>query len=220
MGSDPIRDKFAQPDEMPMHPVYLPEFHIGRYEITNRQFMIYAQNNGSDFEYADGRDDYPAVRISWEEAVAFCEWLSRSISRNVRLPTEAEWEKAARGTHGSLYPWGDTWDRTLLNSNDGGVGDITSVDRYSPIGDSPFGAADMVGNVWEWTADWYNENAYVERAKAGVSVQNPCDSADGTHRVLRGGSHFFRQKGTRTANRHKYIPRSRCYDIGFRIVVA
>jgi formylglycine-generating enzyme required for sulfatase activity len=198
--------------------VYLPEFHIGRYEITNRQFMVYAQKNDSDFECPAGKDGYPAVRISWEEAVAFCEWLSRSTGWRARLPTEAEWEKAARGIQGRIYPWGDHWDRTRLNSNDGGEGDITPVDRHTPAGDSPFGAADIAGNVWEWTADWYNESTYVERAKVGMTVLNPLGPDNGTHRVLRGGSHFFRQSGTRAANRHKYIPRSRCYDIGFRIV--
>ena len=219
MGSDPSRDNFAQPDELPQQRIYVSEFWIGKYGITKAQYAAYARANNVSFESSTDKDDYPAVRMAWPEAVAFCIWVSQMTGRHVRLPTEAEWEKAARGTVGQLYPWGDEWDRTALNCNDGGVGEVTSVVKHSPVGDSPYGVADMAGNVWEWTADWYGANAYAERANTDSEARNPIGPVCGTHRVMRGGSYYFRQGGTRAARRFKYIPASRCYDIGFRVVV-
>lgn len=219
MGSDPSKDNFAQPDELPQHNVHLSEFYISKYEITNTQYSVYASTNNIVFEIPAGQNDFPKVFLSWYEAVAFCEWLSHIMGRNVHLPSEAEWEKAARGSAGRLYPWGDPWDRNALNSNDHGIGEMTPVSKHSPAGDSPYGVADLAGNVWEWTADWYGTTTYEERFKSGLLVENPTGPSTGTHRVLRGGSYYFRQGGTRAAKRFKYIPASRCYDIGFRIVV-
>jgi formylglycine-generating enzyme required for sulfatase activity len=219
MGSDPARDNFAKPDEMPRHCVYLSEFYIGKYEVTSQQFADYARASGTAFESPAGKDDHPAVRVSWDEAVAFCQWLSQATGRHMRLPTEAEWEKAARGTDGRLYPWGDKWDPTWLNSNEGGASDTTPVTKFTPAGDSPYGASDMVGNVWEWTADWYNANLYEELAKSGVTAKDPTGPASGSHRVMRGGSWYYRRSGARAAYRFKYVPTFRCYDIGFRVVV-
>lgn len=220
MGSDPARDNFAQRDELPQHGVYVSAFYIGKYEITNAQYARFARDTGMPFEYSTGEDKHPAVHMSWHEAVAFCDWLSRTSGRTVRLPTEAEWEKAARGADGRMYPWGNAWDRTALNTSDGGVGRVTAVDAFSPGGDSPYGAGDMAGNVWEWTTDWYGANTYADRVTPDSMSQDPTGPASGTHRVLRGGSYYFRQSGTRAARRFKYIPASRCYDIGFRVVVA
>ncbi len=220
MGSDPNRDNFAQFDELPQHRVYVSEFYIGRYEVTNAQYMIYARVNGLPFEFPTGNDDHPVVHISWGETVGFCQWLSQVTGESVRLPTEAEWEKAARGTDGRLYPWGDNWDPTALNSSIGGAWDTTSVVKHVPAGNALCGAADMVGNVWEWTADWYDASEYADRIKSGLTVQDPVGPLGGTHRIMRGGSYYHRQIGTRAARRFKYIPTSRCYDIGFRVVMA
>ena len=220
MGSDPVKDNFAQPDELPQHRVYVSEFFISKFEITHAQYAVYAQANNLPFEVHSAQANFPAVYVRWPEAMAFCEWLSQAIGKPVRLPTEAEWDKAARSTDGRLYPWGDQWDPTALNTSGDGASDAMPVDAHSPAGDSPYGAADMVGNVWEWTADWYAPDTYAERVMPFVKISDPTGPATGSHRVMRGGSHFFRQSGTRAARRFKYNPNYRCYDIGFRVVVA
>jgi formylglycine-generating enzyme required for sulfatase activity len=216
MGSDPSKDNFAQPDEMPQHSVALSAFFIGRYPVTNAQYAAFAHSQGKPFDLRAGKENHPVVYASWEEAVAFCEWASQVTGHRIRLPSEAEWEKAARGDDGRLYPWGSAWDPRALNSADGGAGDVTPVDMHSPAGDSPYGAVDMVGNVWEWIADWYGSDVYEAAVKAGARI-DPAGPDNGSHRVLRGGCHFFRQSGTRAARRFKYNPRYRCYDIGFRV---
>jgi formylglycine-generating enzyme required for sulfatase activity len=217
MGTDPGKDKFARPDEQPQHRVFVSEFYIGRYEVTYAQYGAYARANGIALDIPEGKDNHPVVKVSWREAVLFCEWVSQATGRSVRLPTEAEWEKAARGTDGRLYPWGNEWNPSGLNSSEGGAVDTADVDKFSPAGDSPYGAADMVGNVWEWTADWFNPYVYEERVKAGLAVKDPTGPAEGTHRTTRGGSWYFRQSGARAAYRFKYAPGFRCYDVGFRV---
>ena len=220
MGTDPAKDNFSRPDEFPLHSVGVSEFYISKYEVTNTEYAAYARANGILFEFPAGRDEHPAVHEAWHQAVAFCKWVSDIIGREVRLPTEAEWEKAARGTDVRLYPWGNNWEPESLNCALGIGGETTPVTEHSPAGDSPYGVADTAGNVWEWVADWYDENTYADRVKSGLIVTDPTGPVTGTHRVLRGGSYYFRQGGTRAARRFKYIPASRCYDIGFRVVVS
>jgi formylglycine-generating enzyme required for sulfatase activity len=219
MGSDPAVDNFAQLDELPQHRVFVSEFLISKYPVTNAQYAAYARAKGLPLDIPAGKENHPVVRVSWEEAVSFCEWASQVTSQHVRLPREAEWEKAARGTDGRLYPWGNTWDPSALNTAEQGPSDVTSVDRYSPAGDSPYGVADMAGNVWEWLADWYSSSAYEDAIQSGVPVKDPAGAESGLHRILRGACHFFRQSGTRAARRFKYNQRYRCYDIGFRVAV-
>jgi formylglycine-generating enzyme required for sulfatase activity len=220
MGSDPSVDIFAQPDELPQHHVFVSEFFMGRYPVTNAQYAVFAQMQGMPFGYADGKKDHPVVRVSWEEAVSFCAWASHVTGRHVRLPSEAEWEKSARGIDGRLYPWGNNWDPSALNTAEQGPSDVTPVDMYSPAGDSPYGIADMAGNVWEWIADWFADNSYDEAIRSGLPVNDPVGAESGSHRVLRGACHFFRQSGTRAARRFKYNQRFRCYDIGFRVAAS
>ncbi len=106
--------------------------------------------------------------VSWDDAVAFCSWLTQASSRDIRLPTEAQWEKAARGTNGNLYPWGNQPPDDVRCNFNMNVGDTTPIGTYSPDGDSPYGCADMAGNVWEWCADWLDEKAYERRAGEGI----------------------------------------------------
>jgi len=157
------------------------------------------------------KDDHPVVQVSWDDAVAFCIWLSKLTGQKVSLPTEAEWEKAARGTDGRIHPWGDQpADAGRCNFNMH-VKDTTPVGQYSPLGDSPYGCVDMAGNVWEWCADWYAEDYYAQSPQA-----NPVGPATGQYRVLRGGSWNIVTGLVRAAVRFGGAPVYRGYDQGFR----
>ncbi|HLF03376.1 MAG TPA: SUMF1/EgtB/PvdO family nonheme iron enzyme, partial [Anaerolineales bacterium] len=142
MGSDPMKDKEARENEQPQHRLHLPEFYIGKYPITNAQYAAFKK-----IPIPAGQENHPVVNVSWRDAIAFCQWLSQQTSKTFRLPTEAEWEKAARGVDGRIYPWGDEWDATRLNSGESGPKTTTPVGAYSPRGDSPYGLADVSGNV-------------------------------------------------------------------------
>jgi formylglycine-generating enzyme required for sulfatase activity len=158
--------------------------------------------------------------VAWDDAVAFCRWLTRATSRTFRLPTEAEWEKAARGTDGRVYPWGNGWDPARLNcqtSPAAAPGATSPVGRYSPLGDSPYGAADMSGNVWEWCADWFDAQTYARRAAR--PVRDPQGPATGPGYVARGGAFNTSAKQVRCAHRNWYYPDDRRADLGFRFVV-
>ena len=145
--------------------------------------------------------------------MAFCDWASQVTGRNVHLPSEAQWEKAARGTDGRIYPWGDQGpDRTYCNFNRN-VEDTTPVYKYSPKGDSPYGCVDMAGNVWEWTSSLHREYPY-----------NPADGREdlkdrGT-RVARGGAHYYLPEWSRCANRWGFNPEHAEGNLGFRVVVS
>lgn len=162
-----------------------------------------------------GKDNHPVVCVSFYDAVAFSKWVTQVTGRKVALPTEAQWEKAARGTDGRIYPWGNQPpDSSRLNFGEN-VRNTTEVGKYSPAGDSPYGAADMAGNVWQFTADWFHEEYY-----ATSPVNNPQGPALGQYRVLRGGSwgkdSCFSRSAYRSGDPPDYFT-GRC---GFRVVVA
>ena len=171
-------------NEHPQHPVFLNAFYIDKYEVTNALYKQFMSATGhiaplfwDDEEY--NHPNQPVVRVTWHDAVAYAEWAGK------RLPTEAEWEKAARGTDGRIYPWGNEWDSSKCNSGVSGDGyEYTAPVGSFPAGASPYGVMDMAGNVWEWCADWYDKDYYSSQS----SQQNPKGPDSGTYRVLRGGS--------------------------------
>lgn len=165
-------------------------------------------------------EDHPVVQVSWHDAVAYCEWLSRQLGRPVRLPSEAEWEKAARGTDGRVYPWGNQPPNDRLCNFNRNVGGTTAVGRY-PAGRSPYGCYDMAGNVWEWTSSLWGS----DRQKPEFSY--PYDANDGredmragndVRRVVRGGSWYDRDHNVRCAVRCRDYPNSRRDLFGFRVM--
>jgi formylglycine-generating enzyme required for sulfatase activity/energy-coupling factor transporter ATP-binding protein EcfA2 len=201
-------------NEKPQHVVYLDSYEINRYEVTKKEYhqcVLAGVCNIPNDPFYDKPDyqDHPVVSVDWEDANKFCEWLGG------RLPTEAEWEKAARSTEGStrsrVYPWGDEWDPQKANverSDDGGT---LPVGSFSPAGDSTYGVSDLAGNVWEWTADWYSEGYYRESPAI-----NPVGPSSGTYRILRGGSFVDSRVDARSAYRAEFNPNNASEDIGFR----
>jgi len=248
MGSDKKRDRDASDDETPQHQVYLDAYYIGRTPVTNAQYQRFVQTAGhpAPKHWEQGRipaglDDHPVVYVSWDDAVAYCQWLTGELRRagilrpnqQVRLPTEAEWEKAARGGlqipkpnaqnptemvknpwPARIYPWGDGWDSTRCNSTEGGKGETTPVGAY-PAGASPYGCLDMAGNVWEWCADWYAGDYY-----RNSPASNPAGPYSGSYRVLRGGSWYSYRSRARAAYRNWGNPDDRGGSVGFRCGVS
>lgn len=224
MGSDPAKDKNARKDEQPQHRVYVSEFYIGRYPVTNEQYAVFVKAAKHPMPYhwkeariPSGKENHPVVYVSWDDATAFCQWLNQTDGRSFRLPTEAEWEKAVRGVDERIYPWGNEWDKSKLNSKEGGLGDTTPVSSYSPGGDSPYGVADMAGNVWEWCADGYNTEEY-QRCIQTV-IKDPQGSKRGSSRVLRGGAFASVALWVRCAARVRSNWGYRIRNFGLRVVL-
>ncbi|MBI4725791.1 formylglycine-generating enzyme family protein [candidate division TA06 bacterium] len=229
-------------DEKPIHTVYLDKYYIGKYEVTVGQFRKFvnatgyktdAEKSGGAYVYTGGswqqkadanwknpyfsqNDNSPVVCVSWNDAKAYCDWAG------LRLPTEAEWEKAARGTDGRSYPWGNGWDGNKCNHGKVSSPYTDASDGYeytSPVGSfssgvSPYGAYDMAGNVWEWCSDWYGENYY-----GSSPSNNPTGPSSGDSRVLRGGSFgsYANDSVCRVAARIYNLPDYRTNYYGFRI---
>ena len=187
MGSD----EFGP--EQPVRTLSLPDYYIDKYPVTNADYKRYmratrafAPRHWKGIEIPPGLENHPVHRISWYEAVAYCEWAGK------HLPTEAEWEKAARGTDGRRWPWGNEFDeRNALVWDRGEFLDTTPVDAH-PGGASPYGVCEMAGQVEEWCADWYE-------AYPGATYQ--CGAYGGKFKALRGGSSFFTQNHARCAYR-------------------
>jgi formylglycine-generating enzyme required for sulfatase activity len=245
MGSDKKKDTLADNRDGPQHKVYLEEYLIGKYPVTNVQYLAFVNATGcrppEDWFFhnsiPEGIEQHPVVKVYWEDAAAFCQWASQVTGRKVRLPSEAEWEKAARGTDGRIWPWGNKEpDETYCNFNrefglhnppgymyktpDGKYNQIwytTPVGKYSPQGDSPYGCADMAGNVWEWTNSLLE---YEFEDENGELIE----AAEWT---LKGGSFGSDRYGIRCAyhiNRPRnFGPKNYSwteFDYGFRVVVS
>ncbi len=210
-------DRDAYDDEHPQHTLELPEFYMARFPVTNQQYDLFVQAVSGKHPVSgwQKKEDHPVVEVSWEDAQKYVAWLNENQIAGLpkdyryRLPSEAEWEKAARGTYGNIYPWGNEFGQGRCNSSEGGKGNTTPVDAY-PSGASPYGVLDMSGNVWEWTHSLYKPYPY----KADDGRED--ESASGA-RVLRGGS--FNVIVGLSAVRFASIP-YRSSLIGFRVAVS
>lgn len=210
MGSDN-----GDPDEKPVHAVYLDAYYIDKYEVTNARYKACADDgvcqppqSTSSYTHPNYYDnsefnDYPVLYVDWDMARVYCEW------REAQLPTEAQWEKAARDAEGRIYPWGNSIDETFANY-DSNIGDTTSVRNYEK-GKSPYGVYDMAGNVWEWVADWYSAS-YDQSSP----TENPLGPDSGQERVLRGGAWEQDEYTVRVTYRLKSLPSDVHFTYGFR----
>lgn len=227
MGSDPQKDSQAQTDEQPMHPVFLDEYWIDQTEVTNAMYKkcvdagicveprSFASATQPDYYTNPAFANYPVINVTWNYAATYCNWAGR------RLPTEAEWEKAARGLDQRIYPWGSdmapTCNRTSAASDrlanfDGCAKDTTAVTDYNGL--SYYGLYGMAGNVQEWVQDWYDPVYYQPSP-----ISNPVGPGSGSQRVLRGGSFGVPKINIRSAAR-KYLEPNRAENtIGFRCAV-
>lgn len=217
MGSGP-EDQVALDSERPVQRLFVPEFRISRTPVTNAQYQLYIQAVGArpPEHWEDGqpsRDKLtrPVVNVSWDDACAYCEWLSRVAGKHVRLLTEAEWEKAARGDQDKrVYPWGDQFDVVKCNSWELSLHDTSPVGLFV-AGASPYGCLDMSGNVWEWVQDWYDREYY--QRGSDRNLQGP-DTGD--FKVLRGGSWSNVPRSVGVSSRVGDDPGYRDGVIGFR----
>ena len=218
MGYDAGND-----DEKPAHIVSLDAYYIDKHEVTNADYKACVDALACElpktttFYVSVLHRNHPVVYVSWEKAIDFCEW------RDARLPTEAEWEKAARGTESISYPWGNSFSKSALNYCDLDCeyswADKSFRDHYTttapvgtyPRGESPYGTLDMAGNVAEWVADWYDNDYYKESPQA-----NPFGAETGIYRVLRGGSWYNKKTDVRTFQRSYLRPNVAYNYIGFR----
>jgi formylglycine-generating enzyme required for sulfatase activity len=212
--------------EAPQHDVTISQpFYLGKYEVTQAQWESVMGQNPS----ADKGSDRPVERVSWEEVQDFIRKLNqRDPDETYRLPTEAEWEYAARGTDGRTYPWGDQFDSTRLNfcdqncparwnkdqSANDGYATTSPVGRYE-LGRTPVGIYDMAGNVWEWVQDWFDQDYYKSSPQ-----RDPPGPPSGSFRVVRGGSWWDDARKSRSAYRSMEFPGNRYGYLGFRLLRA
>jgi formylglycine-generating enzyme required for sulfatase activity len=212
-------DKLARDNEKPQHKVNLDSYYIYKTEVTVAQFRKFCHATGRKSMPPKPKwgwiDNHPIVNVSWNNAKAYADWAG------VVLPTEAQWEKAARGTDGRIYPWGNEWDETKCANWANSGKDNTKWGTHPvgsfPTGVSPYGVIDMSGNVWEWCADWYGDDYY-----KNAPAKNPTGLITGNWRVLRGGSWDYGNyvRGCRGAYRDGYYTDFDNYYIGFRCAVS
>ncbi len=234
MGSTGL-DAMATDDEKPQHEVILMTYRIGKYPVTCANYLRFVTSTGHTWRCNEARKperaNHPAVVVNWFDARAYCEWLTmvwrteKRIAENevVRLPTEPEWEKACRGIDGRIWPSGifPLGTEYASHMNIGNT-DTMAVDAHCPLGNSPYGVADMAGNVWEWTSTaWGNASHghYPYPYTMNDGRENP-DTSDDVQRVLRGGSFYNTLSVVRCATRYRFNPGYDSRGVGFRIVVA
>jgi formylglycine-generating enzyme required for sulfatase activity len=198
-------------DEHPAHKVFLSGYWIGKTEVTFVQFDAFCLETGLEAPEDEGwgRGERPVIYVSWKEAKKFCAWLEKKTGFAFRLPTEAEWEKAAR----DRFPWGNNPANDQLANFNKEIMKTNTVGAY-PKGASPYGVLDMAGNVWEWLADWYAADYYKNSAD-----NDPQGPEAGSERVVRGGSWANSAELIRSANRSQENPDSKLNILGFRLAL-
>lgn len=231
-GTFTMGNEKRAPDERPVHKVYLDAYYISKYEVTNAEYFEFwrslqtnnskntqelTQHTPENFthlphignwpERATEFPNHPVVGVSWDDAKAYAEW------KGMRLPTEAEWEKAARGYTNRTWPWGNAIKpyANTSDKNDGYENRIAPVGSF-PKGKSYYGVMDMAGNVWEWTADWYSDVYYFHSPK-----KNPTGPTVGSWRVIRGGSWIDTLPRCSTTFRYYFYPTLKTSSVGFRV---
>lgn len=203
----------GEADESPEHTVYLDEYYISKFEVTRDQYRKYCDATGKSYDWPQGLS--PAIEVSWGDAAGFCWWFSAKTGENIHLPTEAQWEKAARGADQRRYPWGNSppdENKAYFTASSTSRPIKTGIDQR-PEGQSPYGIYDMAGNAAEWCLDWYSPGYYTISPE-----RNPVGPPGGSYRVLRGGSCRDDAAGIRSARRDFYDPGSKERFIGFRVV--
>ena len=249
-GAFRMGDNFGDglPRERPVHTVEVDTFYMAKLEVTNAQWRKFRDDPGYDDPklWPSGRplpkdqipywtqannhgggtadsDDYPVLGVNWDGAVAYCNWVSGKTGKKYRLPTEAEWEKAARGTDQRRYPWGNNIDHSYANYVGSAPFDTgMKVGLYdgskrgelqTHSGASPYGILDMAGNVMEWCSDWYSKDYYASSPR-----KNPKGPASGAYRAIRGGSFFVEALDVRTYGRQAGWPELQAWRmLGFRV---
>ena len=205
--------------EQPYHTIDLPEYEIGRVPVTNQDYFQFVWDSGYraprgwfGLHFKDGLDEHPVVGVSKKDALAYIEWLNNKIKDKFRLPTEAEWEKASRGADGRIFPWGNDFDPWRCNTDESGKSSTTAVGIYSPGGDSIYGVADTIGNVWEWTNNFLIPYPFEDQKSPPAGQQIRC--------VVRGGAWYYSQKLARCACREGVLPDYVSPALGFRLARA
>ncbi len=230
-GCYEMGDPTGDSNDRPLHEVCVGDFYMGKYDVTNEQFRKFRpEHNSGNFEgLSENGDEQPVVNVTWEDAVAFARWLSQKSGRTYRLPTEAEWEFAARAGSKATYFWGNNPDDACKYAN---VADLTAKKRWkkwtvfncddkflvtSPVGSflpNNYGLYDMLGNVWQWVEDVYNTEAYIKLQK-----YNPVYEGSGKYRVMRGGGWSNGPLGVRVSHRVPLTPDFGHHALGFRLVM-
>jgi formylglycine-generating enzyme required for sulfatase activity len=237
MGSALEHDREAYPDEAPQHEVDVPRFYIGRYPVTGRQFRAFIDHSGHKPENEGslyGPANHPVVWLGWLDALRYCQWLTARLQESpetpepiasliraegwcVTLPSEPEWEKAARGTDGRAYPWGNVADNNCGNFGGTGIMTTSAVGCF-PAGVSPYGIEDMSGNVWEWTRSVWGSYPYPTDLD-GRKTREYLEVREGVRRVRRGGAFFSSPRSVRCTVRLGSGPYPHGGGMGCRVVI-
>jgi formylglycine-generating enzyme required for sulfatase activity len=243
MGSRPRQDRYANDDEVPQHRLMVTQYHIMRTPVTVAQYREFLEATGwrtpltwPTPDALAARAAHPVVGVSLHDALAFARWAAELTGLPVRLPTEPEWEKAARGPDGRLYPWGDAWDPARSQNRECRAKDTSPVGQFSPHGDSAYGIVDMAGNVQTWCGSFFGAYPYdagdgrealtsdpaLQSLFPAISetgaIANPArpEATQGKH-VVRGGSWHGSREQSRCAYRSWAAPMHRSDDTGIRL---